>query len=304
MARNGSGTYSIPNTLVAGTTVTAAPHNQNYSDIGAELTNSVAKDGQTTMTGPLKAATGTVAAPSITFGSDTNTGLFRKDSDTIGVSAGGSEIAEISSSGIDVTGAVTATSVDATTVKQGGVSLIPPGVMVDYAGSTAPNGWLICDGSAVSRTTYADLFDVIGTDYGDGDSSTTFNLPDAGGRVTAGKEATATRLTTAGSGIDGGTLGATGGVQKKTLAKENLPDFGVTITDSGHSHTVSSPNQALTGGGPGALASGAAFAFGSLSVNSATTGITAAFGSTARGGSQTDLAIAQPTLIVNKIIKT
>lgn len=52
---------------------------------------------------------------------------------------------------------------------------------------TAPSGWLICDGSAVSRTTYADLFAVIGTTYGAGDSSTTFNIPNFKGNTPVGK---------------------------------------------------------------------------------------------------------------------
>jgi microcystin-dependent protein len=54
----------------------------------------------------------------------------------------------------------------------------PVGAIVPYGGDTAPTGYLLCDGSAVSRTTYADLFAVIGTKYGSGDGSTTFNLPD------------------------------------------------------------------------------------------------------------------------------
>lgn len=54
----------------------------------------------------------------------------------------------------------------------------PLGAIVNYGGDIAPTGWLICDGSAVSRTTYADLYAVIGTKYGPGDGSTTFNLPD------------------------------------------------------------------------------------------------------------------------------
>ena len=51
------------------------------------------------------------------------------------------------------------------------------GSLMPFAGSTIPTGWLNCDGSAVSRTTYADLFAVIGTTYGAGDGSTTFNIP-------------------------------------------------------------------------------------------------------------------------------
>jgi microcystin-dependent protein len=58
-----------------------------------------------------------------------------------------------------------------------------PGMLQMYAGSTAPNGWLICDVSAVSRTQFSELFAVIGTSYGAGNGSTTFNLPDPDGNV-------------------------------------------------------------------------------------------------------------------------
>ena len=61
---------------------------------------------------------------------------------------------------------------------EGTDGIIPVGTMWMYAGSSAPTGWLLCNGAAVSRTTYADLFAVIGETYGVGDSSTTFNLPD------------------------------------------------------------------------------------------------------------------------------
>jgi len=60
------------------------------------------------------------------------------------------------------------------------------GTVVPWGGSTAPTGWLECDGSAVSRTTYADLFTAIGTTYGVGDGSTTFNLPDLRGEFIRG----------------------------------------------------------------------------------------------------------------------
>lgn len=63
----------------------------------------------------------------------------------------------------------------------GKVVSVPTGALMGFAGSTAPSGWLVCDGSAVSRTTYADLFARIGSTYGDGDGSTTFNLPDCDG---------------------------------------------------------------------------------------------------------------------------
>lgn len=112
---------------------------------------------------------------------------------------------------------------------------VPSGTLTPYAGSSTPSGWLLCDGSAVSRTTYASLFTAISTTYGVGDGSSTFNLPDLRGRVPVGKDnmggSAASRVTTAGSGIDGATLGATGGAQNVTLtaAESGLPS---------HSHTV------------------------------------------------------------------
>jgi microcystin-dependent protein len=63
----------------------------------------------------------------------------------------------------------------------GNVIGLTPGFIAQFAGSTAPAGWLICDGSAVSRTTYAKLFAVIGTTYGEGDGNTTFNIPNFAG---------------------------------------------------------------------------------------------------------------------------
>jgi hypothetical protein len=108
MARNGLGTYSVLNTFVAGTTITASDHNENWSDIGAEITNSVAADGQTAMTGAFKAASGTVDAPGITFGSDTDTGLYRIGANNLGISAGGTNIINVSTTGITITGTLAA----------------------------------------------------------------------------------------------------------------------------------------------------------------------------------------------------
>jgi microcystin-dependent protein len=67
-------------------------------------------------------------------------------------------------------------------------SVIPPGSVTSFAGPNAPAGWLICDGSLVSRTTYADLFAAIGTAHGSGDGSTTFQLPDYRGRFLRGAD--------------------------------------------------------------------------------------------------------------------
>lgn len=63
---------------------------------------------------------------------------------------------------------------------------VPTGCILPFGGNNVPQGFLLCDGSAVNRTTYADLFAVLGTTYGEGDNSTTFNLPDMRGKVAVG----------------------------------------------------------------------------------------------------------------------
>lgn len=96
----------------------------------------------------------------------------------------------------------------------------PVGSISMYAGSTAPSGWLICDGSAVSRTDYADLFSVIGTTYGTGNGSTTFNLPNLKGRVPVGIDSSDTTFDT---------LGETGG-SKYLQAHKHMTSWSVTTT--------------------------------------------------------------------------
>ena len=90
----------------------------------------------------------------------------------------------------------------------------PVGSISLFAGTTAPNGWLICDGSAVSRTTYANLFSVIGTTYGSGDGSTTFNIPNLKGKVPVGLDSSDTSFDT---------IGETGGEKAHTLTNNELP---------------------------------------------------------------------------------
>jgi microcystin-dependent protein len=90
----------------------------------------------------------------------------------------------------------------------------PAGSIVLYGGSTAPTGWLICDGSAVSRTTYSSLFTAIGTTYGAGNGSTTFNLPNLKGKVPIGQDSNDTAFDT---------LGETGGEKAHTLLTSEMP---------------------------------------------------------------------------------
>ena len=98
--------------------------------------------------------------------------------------------------------------------------LLPVGVVFAYGSSTAPNGWLSCLGQEVYRGDYPDLFAVIGTTYGAGNGTTTFNLPDLAGRVVVGQ----------GSGTDltPRSMGAKGGAETHTLTASEMPS---------HTHT-------------------------------------------------------------------
>lgn len=91
MSRNGSGTYSVVNTFVSGNSITASGHNQNWTDIATEITNSVAADGQTPITGTIKNANGTVSLPSVTFNSDQDTGFYRKAANSVALTLGGTD---------------------------------------------------------------------------------------------------------------------------------------------------------------------------------------------------------------------
>jgi len=94
--------------------------------------------------------------------------------------------------------------------------LVPTGALMAFAGTTAPFGWLVCDGSAVSRTTYASLFSVVSTTWGAGDGSTTFNVPNFQRRVAVGSGGT-------GTGTLGNAVGNTGGEEAHTLTTAEIP---------------------------------------------------------------------------------
>jgi len=179
---------------------------------------------------------------------------------------------------------------------------IPLAAGMDYWGTTAPNtSFAFPIGQAISRATYATLFAIVGTTYGSGDGSTTFNLPDKTGRVSAMKEASATRLTTAGGGVDGATMGSAAGTQNGTILQANLPAVTLTtnITDPGHSHSDGKAASETNFGGTNA-GSQISWAGGALSTGTSTTGITA---STPLGGSGTVFKLVQPTIVCNYIIR-
>lgn len=131
-----------------------------------------------------------------------------------------------------------------------GVTIIPSGTVEMYAGSSVPTGWLECDGTAVSRSTYADLFTAIGTTWGSGDGSTTFNLPDLRGRAPIGAGT--------GSGLTARTLGTTGGAESHTLTTSEMPN---------HSHQVVTKSNATGFGAAGASARANAVSDGTVDTN-------------------------------------
>jgi len=118
----------------------------------------------------------------------------------------------------------------------------PPGVVLPFAGGTVPSGALLCNGAAVSRTTYAALFGAIGTAHGAGNGSTTFNLPDYRGRVLVGLDPSQTEFDA---------IGEAGGAKSVTLTKENLP-ASISLTATGSDSNTAS----TTDNGGGSLAQG------------------------------------------------
>lgn len=111
-------------------------------------------------------------------------------------------------------------------------SQIPAGTVTMYGGGAAPTGWLVCDGTAVSRSTYSDLFDAIGTRYGSGDGSTTFNLPLSSSRTVRG--------ITAGANIGANAIAANGNASISTNSDSHSHSISATNSSDSHSHTITS----------------------------------------------------------------
>ena len=190
-----------------------------------------------------------------------------------------------------------------------------PGIVGEvtmFAGASAPAGWLLCDGTAVSRTGYAALFAVIGTTYGAGDGSTTFNLPNLKGRAPVGQDTGQTEFDV---------IGETGGAKTHTLTSAQMPShthtinhdhgsFATTDGSGAHVHNVRLNNNNFVTGGSNASYVNQAFS-GANGANAAESAgahnhtidvpnLTGNSGSAGSDGAHNNL---QPYLVLNFIIR-
>ena len=140
--------------------------------------------------------------------------------------------------------------VDSVAASGGNVSV---GTIFFYGGTSAPAGALVCDGSAVSRTTYSELFTAIGTTWGVGDGSTTFNLPNGERRVLVGSGGT-------GTGTLGNAVGDTGGAETHTLITSEMPahTHSAVIRDGGGSDSLVGGSGTAAGGSTNSTGGGGA----------------------------------------------
>ena len=168
-----------------------------------------------------------------------------------------------------------------------------PGVIQLYAGNSAPNGWLICNGQAVSRTTYAALFAVIGTTYGAGDGSTTFNIPNLVNKTVRGSNS----------------LGKTGGADTVTLSTANLPAHthgtgSLTAASNGaHSHYGAKYGAGNNGSGVCVNTTTGQYGF-AIPTSSAGAHTHTVSGETSSVGSGSAVTITNPYVMLHYIIKT
>ena len=184
--------------------------------------------------------------------------------------------------------------------------IMPTGSILDYAGTSAPSGWLLCYGQSLDASAnpeYQALYDVIGNTYG-GSSNTNFVVPDLRGRVVAGQDdmggTSANRLTGATGSVDGDVLGGTGGLETTRHAFMETPMNSSNFQDPGNNYigsVTSDIDSWLTGGSSSSVTH-------SVTVRNVggTIGSNGTAGTEVRHARYTAPNI-QPTIILNKIIK-
>lgn len=179
-------------------------------------------------------------------------------------------------------------------IQQYGYQLVPPGCIMQYAAVTAPSGWLLCDGSSVSISSYPLLYNVIGSTYGpDGEGE--FTLPDFRGRVPKGSS---------------GAVGTPGGSTTAILSTSNLPDHvhtGTTDAVGNHTHEANGTVSFTGSGTPGSIDSEGSEINTTQTVQTTTDpagGHSHTFSTSGTtGASASAFSIEQPYLVVSYIIK-
>jgi len=270
-----------------------------------------------TMTGQLLGDDGSVAgSPAYAFDNDTDTGMFRSGANTIGFATAGTARVSISNDGLDMTNALPIRFQDSSgapfvalkapasvssnvtftlpaadgsageflkTDGSGNLSFsivqgVPSGAVFCMAVATVPPGYLECNGDEVSRTQYAALFTRIGTAYGAGNGSSTFNVPDLRGEFVRG--------------FDNGREVDNGRAIASSQSSNNLShghSVSATVNDSGHNHATSLANKRvfLVGGSQSVGFGGSGTYPGQdFSMSNANTGVTVSITQSDAGGSE------------------
>lgn len=229
MPRNLQGAYSLPTPpLQDGTNILVAPHNTNYSDLGAEITNSLDRAGRGGMNGQFKAVNGSTSSPGISYAQDTDTGFRRSDANTQTAVCGGQDVFDITPSGIEIKSGKTIA----------GFSEFPTGTKMLFVQSSAPTGWT----KDVTHNNKA--LRIVSGDAGSGGSAdfTTVFAPRTIAQANLPDVPLALNINGAGAHAHGVGIGL--GAAQGT-ANTNIHQFGGppanynTTTDGFHSHTGS-----------------------------------------------------------------
>lgn len=202
-------------------------------------------------------------------------------------------------------GAITAAKLATSLVNM----FMAPGTITMFAGPNPPSGWFVCDGSPVSRTTYAALFAAIGTYWGVGDNSSTFNVPDLRGRAPIGY------VNIAASGITARGFATRGGAETHQLSIAEMPAHDHSFSQSGHAHTLTNtgshthgiPNPygstlGVTGGGGTSYIANGVIQSTASTISGGTDAANAAINFSAQGGN-TPATIMQPFSVLYYLIK-